>query len=301
MKNRILVFLSLTFLLSWGACLYLYMTGGVSSPLSKYILIGVMMAPGISSLITRAVTKQGFRKTGLRVWLNNGEWKSYFCAWLGVPLFILAGIALFYAFNLQMFDPSLSAVRQLSGGLSEVSDGQLLGKTLMNILLAVLTSPFLSGIPSLGAELGWRGYLLPELSDLIGEGPANIATGIIWGIWHAPLICLGQIYGSDYKFFPAAGIFTVIVFCVFLGGFLGRVSMMAESIWPSVIAYALVIGLSDTGMLFMAQGASPSGLIGPSVYGIAGGAGIILAGCHAIYMAFKRPVYQTRHDIFIRY
>ncbi|MEN6349562.1 MAG: CPBP family intramembrane glutamic endopeptidase [Syntrophomonas sp.] len=45
-------------------------------------------------------------------------------------------------------------------------------------------------IPTLGEELGWRGYLLPKLRMLLSDRAALIVTGLIWGVWHLPCVHL---------------------------------------------------------------------------------------------------------------
>ncbi len=42
-------------------------------------------------------------------------------------------------------------------------------------------------------EIGWRGFLLPSLSKIMGRTPACILCGLIWGVWHIPLIARGDI------------------------------------------------------------------------------------------------------------
>jgi membrane protease YdiL (CAAX protease family) len=53
----------------------------------------------------------------------------------------------------------------------------------------VLVGAFINVIPAIGEELGWRGWLLPKRMPL-GTVPALVLSGIIWGIWHAPLVLL---------------------------------------------------------------------------------------------------------------
>ncbi|OXR39950.1 hypothetical protein B7C42_03627 [Nocardia cerradoensis] len=60
------------------------------------------------------------------------------------------------------------------------------------LLLETLTTVVLSTLPNaLGEEIGWRGWLLPQLISRYGTLVALIATGVIWALWHAPLTLLG--------------------------------------------------------------------------------------------------------------
>lgn len=51
-----------------------------------------------------------------------------------------------------------------------------------------------NGVFAFGEEYGWRGWLMNELAPL-GPLRANVLTGVLWGLWHAPLILMGFNYG----------------------------------------------------------------------------------------------------------
>src|SRR5258705_8214246 len=58
-----------------------------------------------------------------------------------------------------------------------------------------------------GEELGWRGLLLRE-TQTSGFLRSNLFIGVVWGLWHAPLIAQGHNYPGH----PLAGIFMMTLF-----------------------------------------------------------------------------------------
>ncbi len=45
---------------------------------------------------------------------------------------------------------------------------------------------------ALGEEIGWRGFLVPELCKKMGYTGVSLTTGLIWSIWHYPLLIFGH-------------------------------------------------------------------------------------------------------------
>ena len=70
----------------------------------------------------------------------------------------------------------------------------LLGVTMLEGLAAGLT---VNGLFAFGEEYGWRGVLADELRPL-GLARASLLTGVLWGLWHAPIIMLGHNYGTQW-------------------------------------------------------------------------------------------------------
>ncbi len=61
-------------------------------------------------------------------------------------------------------------------------------------------------IPAVGEEAGWRGYMMPHLKEQLGLLNGRLLGGVIWGVWHWPLMLLvGYEYGTNYLGAPCWG------------------------------------------------------------------------------------------------
>lgn len=89
---------------------------------------------------------------------------------------------------------------------------------------------------ALGEEIGWRGLLVPELLKVISFRNAALASGVIWALWHFPLIIF-----ADYKAagtpipFQLACFFTMVVASSFLYAWL---RVRSASVWPAAVLHA---------------------------------------------------------------
>ncbi len=65
------------------------------------------------------------------------------------------------------------------------------------IVQGLIAGVTINGVFAFGEEYGWRGVLADELRPL-GRVRANLLTGVLWGLWHAPIILLGHNYGAEW-------------------------------------------------------------------------------------------------------
>jgi membrane protease YdiL (CAAX protease family) len=87
-----------------------------------------------------------------------------------------------------------------AGHLTTPEGLPLPGAVLVPVVVAegVLAGLTVNGLFAFGEEYGWRGVLAEELRPL-GGVRANLVTGVLWGLWHAPIIILlGHNYGSEW-------------------------------------------------------------------------------------------------------
>lgn len=147
-------------------------------------------------------------------------------------------------------------------------------------LALVIVAPLLNCVTCFGEEWGWRGYLLPHLSERCGVRIAVPVSGIIWGLWHAPITVLGHNYGLGYPGWPILGILAMCCLCVALSYLFSWLTLRAKSCLPAVFAHGALNGCSAAPLMFMVGTANP--FVGPAPTGIIGGIGFIVVAvlCH---------------------
>lgn len=192
--------------------------------ISLFVSLG-MLFPAIANVLTRIITKEGFKKSYLC--LNFKGNLKYYLSSILVPL----GYAVIEtAVVILIFCPEMSIDEKING------DNLLLGAAAVSQQAA--TAIFLY-IPFFGEEFGWRAYLTPKMTELLPEPFAVFVSGIIWGLWHAPLTVSGHNFGLNYPFFPWLGIAFMCVFCASLSAFLTLITKRTGSVFPASIAHGV--------------------------------------------------------------
>ena len=88
-----------------------------------------------------------------------------------------------------------------------------------------------------GEEVGWRGFLLPELTRRTGFLTASVITGLIWAVWHYPLIFFApEVFDfGGLSLYFGVPMFTLTLIAVSV--VLGWLRLKTGSVWPAVIAH----------------------------------------------------------------
>lgn len=276
-KKRIVIYLLISFGVSWLTALVIFLTGGlVNSPvlvantgitLALILLATVYMwGPTIAHILTRLITREGWKDGGIKSLLKTG-WKYWLIGWCAPGFLAILGALVFFMIFPGSFDPELGA---LQAQLSLTAADQTITPWMVvasQTLIALLLSPLLNLPATFGEEFGWRAYLLPKLAEF-GKRKALILSGIIWGVWHWPVIAMGHNYGLDYSGYPWLGLLVMVWFTVSAGIFMGWLVFKSGSVWPAVFAHGSLNGMAAIGLLFLKAPASM--LLGPTPAGIIG-------------------------------
>ncbi|MCX6907076.1 MAG: type II CAAX endopeptidase family protein [Verrucomicrobia bacterium] len=252
-----LLFVVLAFAGGWLVASPLWLSGlGLKHPMTIVLLQAMMFVPGAATLLLafwlRPETEK-VRLMGLGLG-SKGWWRYWLFGWLVVPCFAMAAPFVSAAFGLCTLDlrefSGFQKLLQSSGGgaaLNIMPVQALVARQMVGgLFVSVLSAPF-----ALGEEIGWRGYLLPKLLPL-GQWPALLLSGALWGLWHAPVILLGYNYPKH----PVLGVFAMTAFCVILGILFGWTRLATGSIWPAVIGHGALNGSAGAMLLFSKAGTS---------------------------------------------
>lgn len=242
--SGIILYILLTFAISWG---FLLSLRAVGVPFAIRTTV-CMFGPALSALLVRLVRREGFGDAALRLVAKDrlGAGWMYLAAYITIPLLIFAGIGIALLTTYQHWDLAANAQTQaqtiasalatqgksLPAGLS--AQQLALISNIVSVALAfTLAIPF-NAIFTFGEEFGWRSYLLPRLSPL-GGVTAAIITGVIWGLWHAPVIVLD---GYNYPGHPVSGVGMMVLGTTAMGVIFAWLRFRSGSVWPSTLAHA---------------------------------------------------------------
>ena len=260
----VLIFTALSFGLAWLFALPLWFTGGLTNPFFTLFALAMMFTPAIAALIVVFLVEKHPDARSRRAALGLGSVRPVgrFLRYLALalvipPALILAALVVgalvgvypadfvnFSGFE-AMLDSQLEALGQAP---LPIPIGLLVAAQFLNVAIGAL----INTIPALGEELGWRGWLLPKLLPL-GIVPAIVLSGVIWGLWHAPLILLGYNYPGA----PGWLALTAMVgMTIVVGGVFSWLRIRSASVWPAALAHGAFNAAAGFSLIFIMVGES---------------------------------------------
>lgn len=223
--GRIVTFLTLTFGLSTFFYVKIITAGEGIEPW----LVPLMLCPALSAILTKLIFDRNLKGLG---------WRPGPAKWLGLAylLPILYGAVVYgivWLVGLGGFTTDVVSETISTGlGMAGASRGQLVAV----YMLFLATFVFLKALPgAFGEELAWRGFLFPELQRMTSFTTASLIGGVVWALWHLPLILF-----SDYHS-TAPIVFQVVIFFIsnIARSFLHNwFRARSGSVWPNVFLHA---------------------------------------------------------------
>ena len=191
---------------------------GADTPTGLMIFSAVyMFFPLITALVLQAIDKEKFNHTSLVNFKIKWSWAV---AWL-LPLVmtlacilvngLMPGVELKYNAEqlINQYHVPEDQQEMVREQMGQMPAYLMMIITVVSGLIAGIT---VNAIAAFGEEYGWRNYLVGALRD-VKFWKAALFIGIVWGIWHFPLILMGHNYPNE----PQWGVLLMVVMCILLG------------------------------------------------------------------------------------
>ncbi len=260
-------FLAVAFGSSWLVAAGVFVLGGIGSQLR--LMVGgfaFMLGPTLAAVVVTRAMPKAERRAVLGLARPRAD-RWILLAWL-LPALLVAGATLGAALvpGTTLLSPAAAVRAQVvaSAGADQAAKLDRFPPALLSTLLVLqsfVLVPLLNAPFMLSEELGWRGALWSRWRGL-GFAKHALATGVIWGVWHAPLIAMGHNYPNE----PIAGPFLMILFCVVLTPTLHLVRARGGTIWHACLFHGTINAAAALGKLCIV---SPSWL-GLGIVGLPG-------------------------------
>ena len=239
-------FVLLTLALSWSIWIVAWLvTGRPATTTASTGMVGAVyagaFAPGIAAALLSAMSPVGSLKEWLRGFVRaRCGWRADAAALLPLPLALLL-----LTFVLD-YEPRLEGLH----GQPVV----LLYLTIFPVSIFNGVATAIMGAGPLGEEGGWRGYLLARLLEQGGELRASFIIGIVWALWHLPIMVMFADWRSGVPFIAYLPLYTLgviglsfvmsrvwltsrgsLIPCIWLHGLVNAVGGIAfdRSLWTS--------------------------------------------------------------------
>lgn len=238
MKKKAMYFVTLTFFFSFLLAIAYYLAGGRVVDLT-FVILGTayMFIPmTVAIVLQKFVYKEPLRDLGLSFKVNR--W--WLVAWIMPVAIGLLTILMSLIIPGVSYSPGMESFVDRFGGYASV--------------LTILISGMIAGITvnavaAFGEEFGWRGFLVKQYS-FMGFWKMSLIIGIIWGLWHAPLILMGYNYPQH----PVLGVVMMTIFTVLFTPLIVYVRIRAKSVIAAAIMHGTLNGTASLSYMFLSGG-----------------------------------------------
>ena len=255
----------------------LYLAGAIVSlihPEWGANIASLLLIPSVLGLILLIVLRvKGGRNTFLEAGMAGGKAR----VWFGYGLALVAYFAFQTWLNYALKLGTLVDVKTAFPQMANIPTAALYIVLAVNI---VIVGPLLGLIITFGEEYGWRGFLQSELIKL-GRVRGILLLGVIWGIWHWPIIWMGYNYPGQ----PVLGSVLMVIYCVILSYFLAYAVFKSQGLWTAAYLHALT---NQTLSFFILVVVTPTSMI----YSFGAGVYALALGVIVVVLLLRDPVWK---------
>ena len=268
--KQIIWFMGIAFAFTWGWVLIIELVNGAES-----LPPAGMFGPMIAALIVQKFIARRpiWGKNGLGFVVGK---KRY---WLIGPTIMFVVLAAIFGITYVAAPELFVELKHLPASLADASLplSDSVPTALLTLFgLNVVLGPIINLPLMLGEEVGWRGFLTPNLVQKFGKR-GLIYANVVWALWHVPMFFQGLNYSNN----PWLGIPFMIGVSVPMGIIFQTMFQRSKgAIWVPALMHGVVNQTTMTVMNFLVR---DEAAFNTFLHGPTGTIGIVVMGLLAIY------------------
>ena len=256
-KNKTRLFLVLVFGISFLAAGLFYFFGGrLDRTGGAVFALLYMFFPLISALFVEKLIYREKIQKPLLISFRLNRW--FLVSWLLPPLIIFGSLGISLLF------PGISWSAGMEGMFERYEDlmtpeqveemrrsmGALpLHPVVLSLLSGLLAGITVNAVAAFGEELGWRGFLVRRFQNM-NFLHASLLIGLIWGLWHAPMILMGH----NYPNYPVAGIFMMTIMTTLFSPLFLYITIKTGSVIAASVMHGTLNGTAALSIMMITGG-----------------------------------------------
>jgi uncharacterized protein len=190
-------------------------------------VFGIMWCPALAGMATLKIYQRDLSDLGWK-W---PEKKYAIQAWFIPLLYASITYAIVWCFRLGGF-PNQEFMDAIAARMGLRASPAI--STIVYVLLAGSFGMAKGLASSLGEEIGWRGFLVPELFKNIGFTGTALISGVVWSCWHYPLLIWAD-YNSGTPTWYGLTCFTVMV--ISIAFVFAWMRLKSSSVWTAALLH----------------------------------------------------------------
>jgi membrane protease YdiL (CAAX protease family) len=226
-RRGIVIYLLLAFGLSSIFYTLIIHAGTIGAQGGMYVT-GLMWSPAVGALLTCRLIGRSISTLGWE-WKPRYQVISYlipigyaFAAYLAVWLSGFGGFP-----NHDFLDKIAASGKWTGAPAGVVLAGY--------VVLRGTTGMVISTATALGEEIGWRGFLVPQLAKISSFTTTALVSGVIWTAWHVPLLLFADYNGGTPHWYSLTCFAVMVIGISFVFAWM---RLRSGSLWTGAVLHA---------------------------------------------------------------
>lgn len=226
-RRQVLTYLLFVFAFSSVFYFLVLRSGKLGSAGGLYV-IGIMWCPALAAFATLKLNHRSLAELGWK-WPQS---KYMVMSWYIPLLYAAIAYVIVWTTGLGGF-PNHDFMQKLAAHMGLHASPLI--STIAYLIVNGIFGLVFGMASALGEEIGWRGFLVPELSRTMGFTATALISGVVWAVWHFPILIWGD-YNAGTPAWYSLPCFSIMV--VELAFIFAWMRLKSGSLWTAAMLHA---------------------------------------------------------------